>query len=319
MIRVLCRAILLIIAAMLVTAAAALMWLRRDAGRSLEDWFDTRHGELLEATVLEASSDGSQQSALIRLASDSGLQVTLRTIRKNPGGGKLPVLVIVGGHRTGSNAARLFPEVGDRAVVALDYPYTGPEKVRGLLQIARTVPLARQAFRDTPPAIMLTMDWLQQQDWVDSGQIIIVGASLGVPFAALAAARDPRIDGAFLVHGAADNELWLEAQVARRTEAEFLHKPFAVLLHWLAYGPTFDTRRNIAAIAPRPVLIIGARHDERTPAGQTELLFVAAEQPKWLRWTEGTHIQPDRMQVIDELLRIADEMLPFPQGPAEDP
>jgi dienelactone hydrolase len=217
------------------------------------------------------------------------------------------------------NAARLFPEVGDRAVVALDYPYTGPEKVRGLLQIARTVPLARQAFRDTPPAIMLTMDWLQQQDWVDSGQIIIVGASLGVPFAALAAARDPRIDGAFLVHGAADNELWLEAQVARRTEAEFLHKPFAVLLHWLAYGPTFDTRRNIAAIAPRPVLIIGARHDERTPAGQTELLFAAAEQPKWLRWTEGTHIQPDRMQVIDELLRIADEMLPFPQGPAEDP
>lgn len=80
----------------------------------------------------------------------------------------------------------------------------------------------------------------------------------------------------------------------------------------MAYGPTYDTAKNIAAVAPRPVLIIGARNDERTPAGQTEKLFAAAGEPKWLRWTEGAHIQPGRRQIVDDLLAIADEMLPFP-------
>jgi len=135
-----------------------------------------------------------------------------------------------------------------------------------------------------------------------------------VPFAAAAAARDERIQGALLVHGAADNRLWIEAQVARRNDYQFLHGPASTLFHWLAYGPSFDTAKHVAAIAPRPVLVIGAREDERTPEGQTEALFAAAGQPKWLRWTEGKHIEPDRSEVITDLLRIADEALPFRAG-----
>ena len=115
-----------------------------------------------------------------------------------------------------------------------------------------------------------------------------------------------------LVHGAAENEIWIERQVARRVDAEILHKPAAKLIHWLAYGPTYRTAENIARVAPRPVLIIGARDDERTPAGQTEKLFAAAGDPKWLRWTEGSHVQPGRKQIVEDLLAIADEMLPFP-------
>ena len=296
----------------MLVVTASLAWLYLDARRPLQDSFDSRTGQLTGSTVLEMSGDAEQASELMLLRADSGLQVTLRVIREIAAEKKLPVLLILGGHRTGSDAASLFGDVGERAVVALDYPYTGPEKVRGILPVARTIPLARQAFRDTPPAVSLVLDWLLQQSWVDPAQVVIVGASLGVPFATLAAARDARIRGAILVHGAADNELWLKAQVARRTSLKILHKPFAVLLHWLAYGPTFDTRRNIALIAPRPVLIVGAREDERTPAGQTELLYAAAGQPKWLRWTEGAHVDPDHAQVINELLQIADEMLPFP-------
>ena len=71
--------------------------------------------------------------------------------------------------------------------------------------------------------------------------------------AAVAAARDERLTAALLVHGAADNELWLEVQLARRVDQAFLHKPLAKLVYWLAYGPAFDTPTYVAQIAPRPV------------------------------------------------------------------
>ena len=83
------------------------------------------------------------------------------------------------------------------------------------------------------------------------------------------------------------------------------------MLNWLAYGPIFDTSKSVAAVSPRPVLIIGAREDERTPAGQAEVLFAAAGEPRRLRFTEGRHIQPNRTDIITELLRITEEELPF--------
>ena len=117
-----------------------------------------------------------------------------------------------------------------------------------------------------------------------------------------------------LVHGAAENRLWLQAQIERRIDTAWLHYPLSVVLHWLAYGPIHDTSRNVARIAPRPVLIIGARNDERTPAGQTELLYELSGEPKRLRWTEGNHIEPDRTGIIEALLRIADEEMAFLTG-----
>lgn len=297
--------------AVVLTVTAALSWLRLDAGRSLDHWFEYRHGTLSDVEVLESMIVADQVSELLRITSTSGLEVTVRSIRKVHANASLAALIVLGGHRTGSDAAILFGDIGERAVIALDYPYGGPEKVTGIIQAANALPLARQAFRDTPSAVSLVTDWLLMQSWLDKDRLMIAGASLGVPFATLAAARDTRIRGAILVHGAADNQAWLETQVARRIDSQILHRPLANIIHWLAYGPTFATGRNIGGISPRPVLIIGARNDERTPTGQTEQLYAAAREPKWLRWTEGAHVQPGRSQIVADLLMIADEMLPL--------
>ena len=295
--------------------AAGVIWLRSDAGRPLEPWFEERHGALGNVQEADVRIAGGQRSSFMTIDSDSGLAVRARVIRPDRFESRLPVLIVLGGHRTGSDAVDLFGNVGQRAVVAMDYPYEGQEKVRGLVQIMETLPLARQAFRDTPPAVSLVVDWIVRQSWADPDQVVIIGASLGVPFATLIAARDERISGALLVHGAADNLDWLEVQVARRNDAEFLHRPLATLIHWAAYGPTFDTAYNVARISPRPVIVIGAREDERTPAEQTQALYDAAREPKVLRWTDGRHVQPNRPEIIAELLAIADEELPFaPQG-----
>ncbi len=306
------RSILIyLVLAVVLAITLPLTWLRWESHLSKDEWFGQRQGQIERVATEQSITVHGQLSESVRLVSDSGLQVSFRIIRNEEHNAPLPVLVVLGGHRTGSDAVDLFGDVGDRAVVGVDYPYDGPEKVKGMMPIVKTVPLARHAFLDITPAISLIIDWLVEQAWVDQNRMVVIGASLGVPFAAAAAARDKRITGLMLVHGAADNRLWFQVQVARRIDAEFLHYPLATVLNWLAYGPIFDTNKHIATVSPRPVLVIGARHDERTPAGQTESLFNAAHNPKRLRWTEGQHIQPDRNEVIEELLRIAAEELPF--------
>ncbi|MEX2124352.1 MAG: hypothetical protein WD795_10715 [Woeseia sp.] len=301
------RGVLMVVLTMIVSIS----WLRWDAGQSRDLWFAERHGEIQSAVVDVLDIGKRQVAQSVRLKSDSGLEVSLRVIRDATAGDPLPVLLVLGGHRTGSAAVELFGDVGERAVVALDYPYVGPQSTKGLMESAQAIPLIRQAFLDTPPAISLALDWLRDQPWADRSQIVMVGASLGVPFAATAAARDERISGLLLVHGAADNRLWLEKNVARRIGFEFLQPLTATLLHWLAYGPLFETKEHVAAVSPRPVLIVGARNDGRMPDGQTEVLFDAAREPKILRWTDGGHVAPGQSQIIEDLMRIADEELPF--------
>jgi dienelactone hydrolase len=291
--------------------AAALAWLRWEAGQPREQWFSERHGQMESAAVEGIDAGGNQEAAAVNIASDSGLAVDVRVIRDAAAGAPLPVLVVLGGHRTGSAAVELFGDVGDRAVVAIDYPYEGPQRIRGVGETLRAIPRIRQAFLDTPPAVSLVVDWLEEQPWVDTSRIVMVGASLGVPFAAAAAARDDRLSGLLLVHGAADNRLWLQENLSRRVDLHFLQPALATLLHWIVYGPVFETEEHVAAVSPRPVLIVGAREDERTPAGQTEVLYEAAREPKMLRWTEGRHLGPERNDIIEALLRIADEELPF--------
>ncbi|MDH3620439.1 MAG: prolyl oligopeptidase family serine peptidase [Gammaproteobacteria bacterium] len=294
----------------------SLVWLRWESSRPREEWWAERHGRIETVATETTATAHGQQSVSVRLTSDSGLEVFFRVIRSEETDNPQPVLLILGGHRTGSDAVDLFGDVGDHAIVGVDYPYDGPEKVKGALPIAKAIPKARQAFLDTVPAVSLVLDWLVEQPWVDPDRVILIGASLGVPFAATAADRDQRVAGLILVHGAADNRLWLQAQVERRVDTEILHYPLATILHWLAYGPVLDTSEHVATLAPRPVLIIGAREDERTPAGQTELLFDAAGEPRRLRYTDGQHIEPDREEIIFELLRIADEEMPFLSSPA---
>ena len=288
-----------------------LLWLRWESSLPREDWFSERQGSIEKVDTEQTALDGEQLAEAVQLIADTGLTVSFRVIRKADPGAKLPVLLVLGGHRTGKDAVDLFGDADGRAIIGMDYPYDGPDKVRGFVATAKTIPLARRAILDTAPAVSLLVDWLMTQAWVDRDRIIVVGASLGVPFAAAAAAREPRIDGAILVHGAADNRLWLEVQVARRIDSEFMHYPLSVLLNWIAYGPVYDTPRYVAMISPRPVVIVGATEDERTPAGQAELLFNSAGEPKRLRYTEGLHIQPNRGDIVADLLRIADEELTF--------
>ena len=295
----------------LAVVVGGLGWLRWDAHQPRSEYFDERQGRITSVAVTESRTPFGQKSELVYIGSDSGLNVRFRAIRDDATKAPLPVMVVLGGQRTGSDAVDLFGDVGARAVVGIDYPYDGPQRVRGFFQTVSAIAPARQGFLDTVPATSLVIDWVLEQPWADPDNIIIVGGSLGVPFAARAAARDDRITAALLVHGAADNRLWLEVQIARRIESKLLHVPLSHVVHWLAYGPELNTAEHVAAITPRPLVVIGARNDERTPLGEAQRLYDLAGEPKRLRYTEGLHIEGDRPEVVEALLRVANEEMSF--------
>lgn len=310
------------IAGAVILVAIALAWLWLDSRRLKDDYFAERKGVLSSSMATPAPGDAAGEPGLISLESDSGLAVRFRVLRAEGASEPLPVLLVLGGHRTGSRAVELVGDPGPFAMVMLDYPYDGPQSIHGLAEILRYLPRIRRALLDIPPAISLTVDWLLQQPWADKERIVMIGVSLGAPFAATAAALDQRLAALWLAHGAADNRLWLQANLARRIEGEMLQSLAATVLIWIANGPTFDTAARVSAVSPRPVLVIGARADERTPSGQTERLFAAANEPKSLRWTDGMHIEPGRREVIDALLAIAREQFandfaPRAQGDGE--
>ena len=199
--------------AVVLAVSLSLTWLRWESSQPRDDYFDGRRGQT-ETVVVESSiTPYGQQSDSVQLESDSGLRVSFRVIRDASESAPKPALIVLGGHRTGKDAVDLFGDVAGRVIVGVDYPYDGPEKVKGAAAIARTIPLARRAFLDTVPAVSLVLDWLVNQDWVDRNRVVLIGASLGVPFAAAVAGRDQRVTGLVLVHGAADNRAWMEAQV----------------------------------------------------------------------------------------------------------
>jgi len=290
--------------ALAATAGAA--WLYVDAHRERGEWFERRHGELDRVDVVRLASGEGLVAERVQLGSTSGLETTIRVVRPAGQTGPLTTLMLLGGHRTGADAVDLFDDVSERAVVAFDYPYDGPVRTDGFLETLGVVPGVRRAFLDAAPAFWLATDWLVGQPWVDADRLVIAGVSLGVPFAATAAARDSRIDALLLVHGAADNREWISTNIARQNDLGVFLGPAATIANWLVYGPLHDTAEHVSMMSPRPVVIVGAREDERVPAGETERLFEAADEPKVLRWTEGRHVQPGRKDIVDELMRIAD-------------
>lgn len=276
-----------------------------DHARPRHEEFVDRRGTLASAepgaTTLEP---GGFTSQAVRLASDSGLSVDARVLRPTVQDEPLPVFVILAGHRTGSDAVRLVGNPGRTIMVAIDYPYHGPVEIGSAASLARGIRAVQDALLDTPPAASLVLDWLSTQSWADTGRAELVGVSFGVPFGAVAGALDTRFDRVWLIHGGAGNRGWIEHNLGERIPQDWLRPLVASLVHLLVLGNSFDTEDWVARIAPRPVVVIGARGDERLPEHKVKRLYAAARQPKELLWTEGGHVDPRRPDLVQALLEI---------------
>jgi fermentation-respiration switch protein FrsA (DUF1100 family) len=134
--------------------------------------------------------------------------------------------------------------------------------------------------------IVAALDFLKSRHEVAPGRIGIFGFSMGGSSAILAAAKTGGIAAVV-----ADSAFTSLRDQARDAITGFYHLPsFPFLpLAVLGYELYFQTRVDaispisfIAAIAPRPVLIIAGEGDKLIPADSGRKLYAAAKEPKEL-------------------------------------
>jgi len=269
------------------------------------DYFFERHGTLVRQDILEASENGVVRKS-VQLESSTGLQVDMRVMRPATEPGQtLPVIVVMGGEGTGKDAVDLVGTPRGVAYLALDYPYRGSQELDAFWESVTAIPAIQQAFLDSPPAMSLAVDWLQQQPWFDPDSVELVGASLGVPFTAVAGAIDKRFTRVWLLHGGAENLPWVMHAGRRYIDNEFVRGIVARGALLLVHGNSFRTMDWIPEIAPRPLIIVAAKDDDFVPyEAQQPFIAVAESEFVELIWTEGQHIRPTRQSELQQLLDV---------------
>jgi hypothetical protein len=236
---------------------------------------------------------GDSRFQNVRLVAKSGLTINM-SLRRQVADSlrRLPVVVILGGHLTGAEAAKVIGETPGVMIAALSYPFTGdlrPSK----LTFFREIPKIRAAFLDTPPALQLAVDYLLSRSDVDSSQIEAVGVSLGAPFVTIAAAMDRRFSRVWALHGSGGSYAPLEASMRQSIPFAPLRHLSAATANVIIAGPRLAPERWVAQIAPRPFIMVNATEDERLPRPAVDALYNGASQPKEIIWMPGGHIHGD--------------------------
>jgi len=204
-------------------------------------------------------------------------------------------VVILGGHHTGRNAVRLLGDTRGTVVAALSYPFTGDPRPDALTFL-RDIPKIRAAFLDTPPAIMLALDYLLKRHDVDTTHVEAVGVSLGAPFMCIAGALDPRFTRVWVLHGSGGSYAPLEQNIRRSVPAP-LSALAAGIANVILAGPRLAPEHWVTRIAPRPFMMVNAEGDERLPRSSVEELFRTALPPKEAIWMSGAHVHADTATV----------------------
>lgn len=257
------------------------------------------------ASVVEGETTIEHGFALTpaRVTATSGLALDLVVRRPvADSGNKLPLAVILGGHYRGREAARMLGDTRGVIAAALSYPFTGDPRPDAATFV-REIPKIRAAFLDTPPAIMLALDYLRRLPDVDTTRVEAIGVSLGAPFICIAGALDPRFTRVWLLHGSGGSYVPLEANMRRNVPFAPLRVLAAGLSNLIVDGPRLDPVRWVGKISPRPFMMVNALDDERLPRSAVDELYASAKEPKEMIWMSGIHVHADSA-TIHRLVQI---------------
>jgi len=298
--------LLVLLGAPALVAAGSALWLLRDPVPR----FEARRGTLRSANERPATIHGSSTAQDVTLVGSSGLRVEIAVHRPTTNETltapvRRRLFLVLGGHERGKAAGALIPDTHGNVFAFLEYPFYGDHRASGLAVLAQ-VPAIRRAFFDTPPSVQLALDYLLQRADVDPSRVELVGASFGVPFATIAAARDPRVTRLWLAHGGGDPYLLINHGLRRDVRFAPARAALAGLGTLLVSGPRFAPEHWIDAVSPRPVVMLNAEADEKIPRRSVEVLWNSAREPKELVWLPGQHVQGNRPDV---LARLVDEVL----------
>jgi len=254
--------------------------------RSLDhtEYFLERAGTLARSGERLAGEGSGHMNFEVTIESSTGIK-TKGFLKAPSGGGLHPALLVLGGVRTGRKTLEYIGYTRGIVMLALDYPYEGKTSDMSIWEFLSSVPRIRRAVLDTAPAARVAVDYLRQRDDVDPGRIIVIGGSLGAFFVPAHAAIDHRPAAAVMIYGAGDIQSILAS-------SHDMPRAVAGPAGWLGavlLSPV-EPLKYANLIAPRPVLMISGRNDERIPERCSRRLHEAASFPKTVLWIDAGHV-----------------------------
>lgn len=268
-----------------------------------EPVFLQRKGELIAAHELKRETIGELTIVQLRLVSSSGLEVDLGIRRLSNSNAPQPLIILMGGLRTGKQAVYFSKRSPEVTFAALSYPLKGDPSAKGLDMMLQ-LPKLQQALLDSAPAVLLAMDYLQQQSYVDSKRVELVGGSLGAFLVSIPAALDQRFARVWLIHGAGDPRTVFEHLLKDDIENALLRSLAAKLLEYVSVSDYLRPERWVNRIENRPVIVVNARDDESLPPSCVASLHQALGEQAEIIWTEGYHVNPGRTEVVEGLIDL---------------
>ncbi len=267
------------------------------------------------ARVLDSWKTDESRVRLVALYNDRDEIVATAYIRRPMSLSEdYQILLSYAGLKTGKRILGLLAEQPDHVLVAMQYPYTRPQRVIDYLRWPYDV--RRLGYR-TVAGGMLAVSFLSETEHLDTKRLIVVGASLGTAFATLHGALDERVSRIVLVHGGGDFPLIIRTIEQRRG------RPWTGALKASianALVGTFDPIHYIDRVSPRESIIVATHNDKYYPVESVEAIYRRAREPKAIIWTETSHVSSRRPAVINDIVRriAAHESVGMTQGLPKD-
>jgi hypothetical protein len=300
------KLVAMFLSTLVIVVAGVLIYLVAPALPDPVPGFAARKGSLVSAEELGRAIEGQDQIVEMRLRSSSGLSVELGVRMAREPQRPRALVVLLAGLRTGARAVRYMQVPAGIAVAALAYPLPREPRAEGLGYLA-WLPAVQRALLDSAPAVMLAMDYLAQQPYVDNTRVELVGGSLGAFLVSVPGALDPRFRRVWLVHGAGDPPGVLAHLLKPYIGFGPLRELTARLLAVIAASQHLRPELWVGRIAPRPVIAVNARGDESLPAASVAALHQALPRNSEIIWTEGPHVRPGRKTVVEGLVALVAE------------
>lgn len=254
-------------------------------GRDYLPRFRQRKAELARVSESVLESRPEHEVVGVVLTDARGLEVEGNLRVPKSGGGRHPVLLVLGGVQTGRLTIDYLGDTGEWMVLALDYPYDGPRSGLSRRQFLAALPRMRRAVLDTVPAGMLAVDYLLSRPDVDRDRLVLAGGSFGALFSPALGAADGRISAVAIFFGAGD----LGALIDANLDLPFPIKPLAGWVGGLIVSP-LEPLKYVGRISPRPVFMLNGTEDAAMPERCSRVLHEAARQPKTVRWLAVGHV-----------------------------
>jgi hypothetical protein len=244
--------------------------------RAMEEGMERADGRVIRRVALDAGPLGQARLAI--------------SLPDPPPPGRLPVLFVMGGLRTGENAVRHVERPGANVLVAFGYPIDR-RAGRGFGLVLNAAALRAQLFA-TPGVAAAALAWVRAQAWADPERVTPVGVSLGAIFLPAVLRLDRRAGAApglaVLAYGGAGAGTlaahWLAGTPVRGIAAPLLGPALG-----LGLAP-LDPAAHLPGLGGEFLVLSGSGDDALVPAAAARRLAELAPEPKTVRRLPGGHV-----------------------------